>query len=127
MPANVRAVHLPDPTVALAGAPAGGFVLVMTHSHGLDLELVHGALAADRFAYVGLIGSATKRARFLHRLKGMGLADAALSRLACPIGLAGIASKAPAAIAASVAADLLIRHESATLAKLPVAAMAERA
>ncbi|HUF45857.1 MAG TPA: xanthine dehydrogenase accessory protein XdhC, partial [Aestuariivirgaceae bacterium] len=127
MPANVRAVHLPDPAAALAGAPAGGFVLVMTHSHGLDLELVHAALAADRFAYVGLIGSATKRARFRHRLKAIGLSDAALSRLVCPIGLAGINSKAPAAIAASVAADLLIRHESATLAKLPVAAMAERA
>jgi xanthine dehydrogenase accessory factor len=127
MPANVRAVHLLDPAAALAGVAAGGFVLVMTHSHALDLEIIHAALAAEHFAYVGLIGSATKRARFLHRLRGTSLAGEALSLLVCPIGLAGIASKAPAAIAASVAADLLIRHETEGLCKEPVAAMAERA
>ncbi|MFW6076787.1 MAG: XdhC family protein, partial [Hyphomicrobiales bacterium] len=103
------------------------FVLVMTHSHALDLELVHAALAAERFAYVGLIGSATKRARFRKRLKDLGLSGEAVARLVCPIGLAGIASKAPAAIAASVAADLLIRHEAVERRNEAVAPMAERA
>ena len=126
-PANVRCVHQPDPAAALAGAPENAFVLVMTHSHLLDLELVHAALHARRFAYVGLIGSATKRARFAKRLAEFGLSVDRVSRLVCPIGLAGIASKAPAAIAASVAADLLIRHEAGTLCKEPVASMAERA
>jgi xanthine dehydrogenase accessory factor len=97
----------------------------MTHSHPLDLELVDAALAARRFAYVGLIGSATKRARFARRLSELGLTVDIISRLVCPIGLAGIASKAPAAIAASVAADLLIRHEAGTPCKEPVASMAE--
>lgn len=126
-PANVRPVHLIDPAAAFAGAPPEAFVLVMTHSHPLDLELVHGALAAHRFGYVGLIGSATKRARFIKRLGDFGLSGEAVSRLVCPIGLAGIASKAPAAIAASVAADLLIRHEAASLCKEPVAPAAETA
>jgi xanthine dehydrogenase accessory factor len=126
-PANVRSVHQPDPAAALASAPADAFVLVMTHSHPLDLELVHAALAAGRFAYVGLIGSATKRARFRKRLKDLGLSAESVSRLVCPIGLAGITSKAPAAIAASVAADLLIRHEAVKERKEPVAPMAERA
>jgi xanthine dehydrogenase accessory factor len=121
------AVHQPDPAAALAGAPADAFVLVMTHSHPLDLELVHAALAAGRFAYVGLIGSATKRARFRKRLKDLRLSAESVSRLVCPIGLAGITSKAPAAIAASVAADLLIRHEAVRECKEPVAPMAERA
>ena len=127
MPGNVRAVHQPDPAAALAGAPADAFVLVMTHSHPLDLELVHAALAAQRFAYVGLIGSATKRARFRKRLKDLSLSAEAVARLVCPIGLPGIASKAPAAIAASVVADLLIRHEAVKERKEPVAPMAERA
>jgi xanthine dehydrogenase accessory factor len=127
MPANVRAVHLPDPAAALAGAPADAFVLVMTHSHPLDLEIVHAALAAERWPYVGLIGSATKRARFAKRLRAWGLSVDAVARLVCPIGLAGIASKSPAAIAASVAADLLIRHEAETSRKEAVAPMAERA
>jgi len=126
-PANVRSVHLPDPASALAEAPPEAFVLVMTHSHPLDLELVHAALSHRRFAYVGLIGSATKRARFAKRLADLGLTVDIVSRLVCPIGLAGIASKAPAAIAASVAADLLIRHETEALRKEPVAPMAERA
>jgi xanthine dehydrogenase accessory factor len=126
-PANVRSVHQPDPAAALADAPAQAFVLVMTHSHRLDLELVHAALDARRFAYVGLIGSATKRARFARRLRDFGLSVDVVSRLVCPIGLAGIASKSPAAIAASLAADLLMRHEGLALRKEPVASMAERA
>ena len=126
-PANVRPLHLPEPAAALAAAPPEAFVLVMTHSHPLDLELVHAALSLHRFAYVGLIGSATKRARFRKRLETFGLSGNDASRLVCPIGLAGIASKAPSAIAASVAADLLIRHEAAGLRKEPVAPIAGRA
>ena len=126
-PGNVRSVHVPDPAAALPGAPWHAFVLVMTHSHAIDLALVHAALEAGRFAYVGLIGSATKRARFRTRLRDLGLSADSISQLVCPIGLAGIASKAPAAIAASVAADLLIRHEAVEHEKEPVARHAERA
>ncbi len=99
----------------------------MTHSHALDLALVHAALEAERFAYVGLIGSATKRARFRKRLGDLGLSANSIAHLVCPIGLSGITSKAPAAIAASVAADLLIRHEAVDQQKEPVARRAERA
>jgi xanthine dehydrogenase accessory factor len=126
-PGNVRSVHLPDPAAALAGAPRQAFVLVMTHSHALDLALVHAALEPERFSYVGLIGSATKRARFRKRLSDLRLSAESISHLTCPIGLAGIASKAPAAIAASVAADLLIRHEAVEHGKEPIARHAERA
>jgi len=38
----------------------------------------------------------------------LGLAEAQLSRLVCPIGLPGIEGKQPAIIAASVAAQLLL-------------------
>ena len=95
-----------------ARAPDGAFVAVMTHSHALDLDLVIAALQADRFAYVGLIGSATKRARFTSAMRKMGMADGAVDRLVCPIGLTTITDKAPAAIAASVAAQVLIGARS---------------
>jgi len=111
-PVNVTAITQGDPVELLARAPDGAFVAVMTHSHALDLDLVIAALRADRFAYVGLIGSATKRARFTSAMRKMGMADATVDRLVCPIGLTTIQDKAPAAIAASVAAQVLIARET---------------
>src|SRR5262249_13956755 len=64
IPANVSIGRLEDPADAFAAMPDGSFVLVMTHSHQLDLALVYAALAADHFPYVGLIGSRSKRVRF---------------------------------------------------------------
>ena len=66
-PANATLVRSGDPPAELAAAPDGAFVTVMTHSHPLDLAIVAEALRQDRFGYVGLIGSATKRARFSAR------------------------------------------------------------
>jgi len=111
-PVNVTAITQGDPVELLARAPDGAFVAVMTHSHALDLDLVIAALRADRFAYVGLIGSDTKRARFTSAMRKMGMADAMVDRLVCPIGLTTIQDKAPAAIAASVAAQVLIAREA---------------
>src|SRR5271168_638855 len=106
-PGNARLVHASDPPAQLAGAPDGALVIVMTHSHPLDLAIVAEALRQDRFGYVGLIGSATKRARFLSQMRAAGLAEAALAKLVCPIGISGIEGKEPPIIAASVAAQLL--------------------
>jgi len=108
-PANVAMAHAPAPAPAaeLMNAPAGALVVVMTHSHPLDLEIVAEALRLERFGFVGLIGSATKRARFLSQMRAAGLSEAMLAKLVCPIGLKGIAGKEPAVIAASTAAQLL--------------------
>ncbi len=88
-------------------APPGAFYLVLTHSHDLDLAITEAILRRGDFAYLGLIGSATKRARFLHRFSQRGVDAATLARLTCPIGLAGIPGKAPAQIAVAVVAQLL--------------------
>lgn len=120
LPGAVDARQSADPVAELGSAPDNAFVLVMTHSHALDFDIVAAALAAGRFRYVGLIGSATKRARFLGRLGDMGLGAAAEQSLVCPVGLTAIRSKLPAAIAAGIAADLLVRREQvAPLAALP--------
>jgi xanthine dehydrogenase accessory factor len=109
---NVTAIRDGDPAELLARAPDGAFVAVMTHSHALDLDLVIAALQAKRFSYVGLIGSATKRARFTSAMQKMGMAEEAVGKLVCPIGLTAIKDKAPAAIAASVAAQVLMAREA---------------
>ena len=101
----------PDPPAELAEAPDGALVVVMTHSHPLDLAIVSEALRQERFRYVGVIGSATKRARFESLMRKAGMADSVISRLVCPIGIPGISGKQPAVIAASVAAQLLLAVE----------------
>jgi xanthine dehydrogenase accessory factor len=111
-PPNVTAIRNGDPIDLLARAPDGAFVAVMTHSHALDLDLVIAALQTNRFPYVGLIGSATKRARFTSAMQKMGMAPDAVDKLVCPIGLATVRDKAPAAIAASVAAQVLMVREA---------------
>jgi xanthine dehydrogenase accessory factor len=113
VPANVTIFTGSDPVRFVERAPAGAFLAVMTHSHALDLDLVIAALRANRFPYVGLIGSATKRARFVAAMAKMGIAADAIERLVCPIGLTEIRDKAPAAIAAATAAQLLIRRDAA--------------
>jgi xanthine dehydrogenase accessory factor len=110
-PTNVTLIHAPSPAAELASAPDRALVIVMTHSHALDLEIVAEALRVERFGYVGLIGSATKRARFLSQMRAAGLTEVQLARLVCPIGIPGLESKDPAVIAASAAAQLLIVSE----------------
>jgi len=112
VPANVRKIATRDPAGELENAPDGAFVLAMTHSHALDEDIMARALLQQRFAYCGVIGSQTKRARFQKRLKSRGLNEPLIANMVCPIGVTALKSKHPAAIAAGVAADLLIRDEA---------------
>ena len=98
---------------AAMGAGEDAFVLILTHDHNLDYALTSAALAGGSFGYLGLIGSDTKKARFLGRLRRDGFADIVLQRLTCPIGLPILKNKAPEVIAISVAADLLMRAQDA--------------
>ena len=116
-PQGVATVETPLPEAEAEAAPPGALHVVLTHSHALDLEIVAAALAG-RPGFVGLIGSATKRATFLRKLRARGLGEDRLARLTCPIGLPGLRDKRPAVIAASVAAQLLT---------IEAAAAAERA
>jgi xanthine dehydrogenase accessory factor len=103
---GVSVVDDDDLVKALLAADPAAAVLILTHDHGLDYRLTRAAI--DRsFAFVGVIGSATKRARFLSRLTRDGVSDAERERMICPIGLAEVQGKDPAVIAIAVAAQLL--------------------
>jgi xanthine dehydrogenase accessory factor len=84
----------------------------MTHSHALDLQLSHAILSRPGADWFGLIGSDTKRRQFEHRLRERGVENARIDAMVCPVGIAGIEGKAPAVIAASVAAQLLTVWEA---------------
>ena len=73
----------------------------------MGLAITRAILARGDFAFFGLIGSKTKRARFEPRLRERGVSEALLSRVVCPIGLPGIAGKVPEVIALAVVAQLL--------------------
>jgi xanthine dehydrogenase accessory factor len=105
-----------DPLHVIAAAPEGSLLFVMSHSHALDLAATDAALRNPAIAEVGLIGSATKRARFERRLREAGVAEPRISGLICPIGIGGIASKLPAAIAAATAAQILVLDQRLRLA-----------
>jgi len=124
-PANVRAQVSDAPEEAVARLPAGADLLVMTHSHALDQRIVEAALRRPDLRLVGLIGSRTKRARFLSRLEHRGFPPEALARLTCPIGLPGVGGKRPAEIAIAVAAQLLqLEAASASQVARPASAKA---
>ena len=94
----------------VADAPADACHLVLTHRHDLDLKIIDAVLRRADFRFAGLIGSQTKRARFLHRLAEQGIEPDTLERLTCPIGLPDIQGKEPAVIAIAVVAQLLAEH-----------------
>jgi len=88
-------------------APAGAFYLVLTHQHDLDLRITEAILRRGDFGFLGLIGSRTKKQKFIHRFQERGISPAAIDRMTCPIGLPGITGKEPEVIAVAVVAQLL--------------------
>jgi xanthine dehydrogenase accessory factor len=122
---NAFPALVPENVVCRLGAPRDmkepGLVLVMTHSHALDFEVVDFALRNPNFRHVGVIGSQTKRSRFLRRLADAGHGSGNLKRLTCPIGNKEITSKLPAVIAATVVVQLLEWQQMLKTHEIPMA------
>ena len=138
LPAHIRA-HIDDepvdfirPFIEPFKQSDQRFILVMTHDHSLDFELVRAALDAASEAnslatnldnngsdndldndyskiympYIGCIASATKAERFKSRLLQRGYDKQIVEQLTIPIGLP-IGGKEPMAVAVSIAAQIL--------------------
>ena len=108
VPPNVSVECTEMPQYAVERAPSGAAFLVMTHNHALDFTVGEKILRRNDFSYFGLIGSATKRAKFVKRFKARGIADDVIEGMVCPIGLPGLSGKHPGEIAVAVAAQLLM-------------------
>lgn len=94
-----------DPSLVVKHAPPNASHLILTYSHEIDFALCHAILNHD-FENVGLIGSATKWARFRSRLSALGHSPAQIARIACPIG-DPLLGKHPAALALGVATAMI--------------------
>ena len=110
-PAHIRQVCVDAVEAEVREAPGGAFYLVLTHNHDLDLRITEAILRRGDFGFLGLIGSRTKRQRFIHRYEQRGIASEAIARMTCPIGVEGIAGKQPEIIAVGVVAQLLKAHQ----------------
>ncbi|PCJ07464.1 MAG: xanthine dehydrogenase accessory protein XdhC [Rhodobacteraceae bacterium] len=115
VPLGVVPVPAADPTLLVTHAPVNAQHLVLTYSHALDLALCH-SLLGHGFAFAGLIGSATKKARFRSRLASLRHSPEQISRITCPIGDPAL-GKHPQMIAVGVAAQLLRRDMTEALRK----------
>ena len=101
-----------NPADLVAEVPQDAEHLILTFSHALDLDLCH-RLLGHGFGGLGLIGSATKWARFRSRLAALGHTPERIARITCPIGRPGF-GKHPQAIAIGVAAEFLDRTDAGT-------------
>jgi xanthine dehydrogenase accessory factor len=102
---STRLTAVPEDEVR--AAPPGSAFVVLTHDHALDFLIVAEALARRDAAYIGMIGSATKKSTFRSwylRTAGGTAADA--DRVVTPIGGATVRDKRPAVIAALAAAEI---------------------
>lgn len=102
----------------IATAPAHSAFVVLTHDHALDFLLTSEALAKGNAAYVGMIGSDSKRATFKNwcdsQCKGL-----TIDKLVCPIGAGGSRDKRPQVIAAAVVAEVITELTTEKSTRVP--------
>lgn len=118
MPETVETRLTPMPEAEIRKAPPGAAFAILTHDHALDFLIVTEALKRDDAAYVGMIGSKTKKATFRNWfLKSAEGTEAEFARLVSPIGGDAVKDKRPQVIAALAAAEVmtaLVIHNAAS-------------
>ena len=90
--------------------PKHGAVLVMTHDHALDQDVIEWALRRG-FAYVGGVGSRAKAQRTRDRLEHKGFTEEERGRVRMPIGV-DIGARLPDEIAISITAEMVAWRRS---------------
>jgi xanthine dehydrogenase accessory factor len=101
-------------------APAWAAFVILTHDHALDFLIAAEALKRNDAAYVGMIGSRTKKATFRNWfLKSAGGSEAQFARLISPIGGDAVKDKRPQVIAALAAAEIMTALTTTSAAPQP--------
>jgi xanthine dehydrogenase accessory factor len=108
MPETVTTTLTPMPEEIVRAAPSDAAFVVLTHDHALDFLIVAEALKRADAAYVGMIGSKTKKATFKSWfLKTAGGTEEEFVHLVSPIGGSALRDKRPTVIAALAAAEIM--------------------
>jgi xanthine dehydrogenase accessory factor len=118
MPTSIETKLTAMPEECVRSAPASSAFVVLTHDHALDFLIAAEALGRDDAAYVGMIGSKTKKATFRNwYFKTAGGTEAAFSRLVSPIGGDTVKDKRPPVIAALAAAEIMTVMASVSIGR----------
>ncbi len=97
----------PVPEAEARKAAPGSVFIILTHDHSLDFLIACEALARGDAAYVGMIGSHTKRATFESWCRKSAEVKVDPAQLVCPIGVSANKDKRPEVIAAFVVAEVM--------------------
>jgi len=116
-PSNIKYIVSDEPVETVTKLNNNAWMLIMTHNHQLDYDLVKAGLNRPDIAYLGMIGSATKARRFTTRLAHQGLSQQDIQRLISPVGLLDIPGKEPINVAVSIVAQLMQKLSTKTAAK----------
>jgi xanthine dehydrogenase accessory factor len=104
---NIKVTQRESPPAHAKELEDADAVLIMTHNHGLDYRLCQMLIGKIDIAYLGLIGSASKAARFRNGLAKEGFCDREIEHLTCPIGRYGPLGKEPGVIALSALTEIM--------------------
>nr|WP_086933565.1 xanthine dehydrogenase accessory protein XdhC [Agarilytica rhodophyticola] len=107
VPNNTKVLQYDNVLQHVNDLQAGAYILIVTHQHTLDYQLLEAVLDRKDSAYIGLIGSDAKAARFRKRLKSASFSDADIDSVHCPVGLSDVPGKQPIEVAVSIAAQLI--------------------
>jgi xanthine dehydrogenase accessory factor len=111
--------HATDLAAHVQTLPAGAFVLLMTQGHGTDLPILIETLRRHDLPYVGVIGSAAKRAALKKGVQAANIPEETFAKVHCPMGL-DLGTNHPHEIAISIAAQLLqVRDRLASIPPVP--------
>lgn len=106
-----------DPLSFVRDAERGTSFVIMTHAHTQDFILLDEALRRSDAPYIGMIGSATKRASFMSWARAQRGGKPVETNFVCPVGGNAVDDKRPAVIAALVAAELLVKVHAPLLSR----------
>lgn len=111
-PHNVAMQLIENPVEIIEQLPEHSQILILTHNHQLDFDLVEAAIKRNTFSYIGCIGSNTKAERFQMRLQHRGYSQEQIDNMICPVGNLDVPGKLPMEVAVSMAGQLIAHlHE----------------
>lgn len=104
---NIKNLVTDTPASLIPTLAPNTWILILTHNHQLDFELVCAALKHNKLDYLGMIGSETKARRFRTRLQHREIEQQKIDKLICPVGLKSVQGKRPIEVAVSISGQII--------------------